>query len=123
MIYPELKSILCPDIPDLSKYSPEDSENFGFVLQLLIGPKNQEGAEAFQVTVCTPTWLSKSFNKDDIVIGRHHLILFEYNYERLLNRINKYLQQCMDETWEQVAIKVGRFGLWEFEDYPDSARD
>ncbi|MBI1276558.1 MAG: hypothetical protein GC179_00380 [Anaerolineaceae bacterium] len=123
MIYPKLKSILSPDIPDLVNYHPEDSKNFGFVLQLLIGPKHAEGMESFQVTVCTPTWMAEHFNNDEIVIGRHYLILFEFDYERLINRINKYLQLCADETWEQVAIKVGRLGLWEFEDYPDSARD
>ncbi len=123
MIHPELKHILSPDIDDLGTYYPEDAESFGFLLQLIIGPKNQEGAESFQVTVCTPAWLSRNFSKDEIVLGRHYLILFGYNYQRLINRINKYLQHCSGETWHEVALKVGRLGLWEFEGHQESARD
>jgi hypothetical protein len=117
MIYAELKSIISPDIIDLKSYFPEDPESFSFMLQLLIGPKNQDGAESFQVEVCTPQWLSQHFAEEEIIIGRHYLIVFEYNYERLINRINKYLQLCSGETWKDVAEKVGRLGLWEFEDY------
>jgi hypothetical protein len=119
MIHAELKHIISPEVDDPSSYHPEDENNFGFLLQLIIGPKNQKGEESFQVMVCTPQWLSQHFGKDEIIIGRHYLILFEYNYQRLINRINKYLQHCSDDTWHEVAIKVGRFGLWEFEDYKE----
>jgi len=123
MIYPEMKHILSPDVDDLETYCPEDAESFGFLLQLIIGPKNQKGEESFDVMVCTPKWLSQHFGKDEIILGRHYLILFEYNYQRLINHINKYLQQCSGETWHEVAVKVGKLGLWEFEDYHESAKD
>lgn len=119
MIYPKLKHVLSPDVDDLSSYYPEDPDSFGFPLQLIIGPKDEAGEESFDVMVCTPTWISRNFAKDEIIMGRHYLILFEYHYERLINRINKYLQQCSGETWQEVANKVGRLGLWEFEDYQE----
>ena len=117
MIYAELKHILSPDIADLSSYFPDDPESFGFSLQLLIGPKDQAGEESFQVTVCTPQWLSQHFPHDQIVIGRHYLIVFEYNLDRLINRIGLILQLYSGETWEEVATKISRIAYWEFEDY------
>ncbi|MBA3874361.1 MAG: immunity 8 family protein [Anaerolineae bacterium] len=117
MIYAELKHILSPDISDLSSYFPDDPESFGFSLQLLIGPKDQVGEESFQVTVCTPQWLSQQFPHDQIVIGCHYLIVFEYNLDRLINRISLILQLYSGETWQEVAMKISRIAYWEFEDY------
>lgn len=67
--------------------------------------------------VYTPRWFPDPFAKDDVVMGRHYLVIFEYDYERLINRINTYLELCSGETWQDVARKVARIGLWEFEDY------
>jgi hypothetical protein len=113
----EIKDIHSPDIPNPSTYKPANPDNFGFLIQLFIGPKDGDGSESFDIIICTPQWLSERYNKQDIIMGRHHLIVFEYNYERIIQRINKYLQHCKGETWQQVAEKVARLGLWEFEDY------
>lgn len=119
MIHAELKRILNPEIDDLQSFQPEDVANFGLTLQLFVGPKGAAGEESFQVQVCTPLWLTQYFNPDDIVIARHFLIVFEYSYERLINRINTHLASCSGETWAEVANKVGRLGLWEYEDYAE----
>ena len=117
MIYPTLKSVSSPDISDLLIYIPDIPDDFGFALDLYVGPKEQDGIESFNVIVCTPKWLTHHHNYDDIIVGRHHLILFEYDYQRLIQRIEKFLQQCSGENWAEVAAKVGRLGHWEFEDY------
>jgi Immunity protein 8 len=111
------KGHFSPDIDDLSTYSPSIPGNFGFLLQLLIGPSDQKGFESFNVMVCTPDWLVQHHNQEDVIIGRHYLIVFEYNYERIIKRIDKYLQNCTGSSWVEVAQRVGRLGRWEFEDY------
>jgi hypothetical protein len=112
-----LKEILSPDIPNLRNYQPENPQKFGFPLQLLIGPRDVEGMESFQLTVCTPMWLAEKYTPQDILIGRHLLIVFEYDFQRLLQRLRDKVESCHGETWQEVAEKVGRLALWEFEDY------
>ena len=115
-----LKGIYSTDIPDLSKYVPENNDEFGFPLRLMVGPNTEDGFESFDIMLCTPQWLADQNGQHEVIIGRHYLIVFEYNYERIINRINKFLLQCTGDTWQEVAEKVARLGRWEFEDYVDS---
>ncbi len=113
-----IKNVDSPDIrEDFHSFLPDDSENFGFYLELEIGPDNQDGSELFGVTVCTPQWLSRKYGKTDVIIGRHYLIVFEYDFDRIMERIRSYVQNCQGENWNEIAQKVGRLAHWEFEDY------
>jgi hypothetical protein len=116
---PIIKEIHSPDVSDLAKYIPIDKTNFGFLLQVMVGPEGSEGEESFDIVVCTPKWLSQNYTGEDIIIGRHRLIMFEYNYDRLINRIRTYIDSCEADSWSKVAEKIGRLGKWEFEDYQE----
>jgi hypothetical protein len=113
----ELKWVHSPDIDDLENYQPENPENFAFLLQAMIGPEGKKGEESFDIEVCTPKWLEETYELEDVVLGRHHLIVREYNYERIINSIKDFLQLCSGADWNEVAEKVARLGKWEFEDY------
>jgi hypothetical protein len=113
----EIKDMWSPDVDDLEAYQPEDSDCFGLALDLMIGPHELDGMESFQLTLCTPQWLIGKYSRDDVIIGRHFLIVFEYNYDRIVHRIRSYVEHCTGDTWHEVAEKVARLGLWEFEDY------
>lgn len=106
-----------PEIQDFYNYKPEDPEVFAFLLQISVTAENLQGEEIFDVQVCTPLWLLSKYNKDEVIIGRHLLIVFEYNFSRIKKRIVSYIESCFGETWTEVAQKVGRIGYWEFEDY------
>ncbi len=93
-----LKAIHSPDISDLIHYKPDNEDTFGLLLQLFIKPNTEEGFESFDVRVVTPKWLAETHSKHDIVIGRHYLIVFEYNYEQIVNTINKFLLGCIGST-------------------------
>lgn len=113
----ELKRVHSPDIDDLENYRPENPEKFAFLLQAMVGPEGKEGEESFDIDVCTPKWLEETYKFEDVVVGRHHFIVREYNYERIVNAIRDFLQLCSGEDWNEVAEKVARLGKWEFEDY------
>ena len=116
----KLKRVHSPDILDFSTYWPEDPANFGFLLQMRVGPDDQDGEEAFDLTVCTPKWLTQNYRLEDIVVGRHKLIVFEYDFHRLLRFLEAFCQRCTGSTWEEVAAQVSQLGRWEFESYvPD----
>ncbi|MCC6612870.1 MAG: immunity 8 family protein [Anaerolineae bacterium] len=112
-----VKAVLSPDIPDLAQYSPTEQDNFGFLLQLLIGPENGDGMESLEVTVCTPKWLATLHDSSEIIVGQHHLIVFEYDYDLLMRRVNSLVAQCDGDTWNEVALKLTRIAKWEFEDH------
>jgi hypothetical protein len=120
MMRGELKRLHSPDIYDLKNYRPEEPDNFGFLLQAMIGPANQEGEESFDMVVCTPEWLKRNHTAE-IVLGRHHLIVFEYDYEGLAGYIAAYAKKCTGESWQEIAQLLCRLGKWEFEDYREPA--
>jgi hypothetical protein len=113
----ELKRLHSPDVYDLRNFVPEIIDNFGFLLQAMIGPKGVDGEESFDIQVCTPKWLSDRQDPSDVVIGRHYLIVFGYDYDRLVNVIANFCEECSGKTWQEIAMRLDRLGKWEFEDY------
>ena len=117
MIQAEVKRLHSPDVYDLATYVPEDPENFGFLLQVMIGSVGEDGEESFDVVVCTPSWLSDRILPTKIVLGRHYLLVKQYDYTRLLQFLISFASGCRGATWDEVALRLGRLGMWEFEDY------
>ena len=113
----EVRQFHSPDIADLAGYAPPDPTSFAFLLQVMAGPKQGEGEESFDVEVCTPTWLSERLRNEGVVMGRHHLIVADYDWNRISAFITKWVANCEGDTWQQLALKLGRLGHWEFEDY------
>jgi Immunity protein 8 len=115
-----LKEFYSPDIDvSLSSYVPTSLNNFGFLARLIVGEEKLGGEESFDVMICTPQWLISNHNKSDIIIGRHHLIVFEYDYQRIFSKIKSQIEQFEFSTWDEIGLVVGRIGKWEFEDYKE----
>lgn len=112
----EIRRLHSPDIPDLATYQPVDEE-FGFLLQVIAGPAGQDGEESFDLTVCTPGWLSDKIRPSGMLVGRHLLIVCRYDYLALRHFLVDYCQHCRGDSWGEVAEQLGRLGKWEFEDY------
>ena len=117
----QLRRLHSPDVIELTTFRPEESDCFGFLLQVLAGPRGAEGEESFDVLVCTPEWLKRGHKSTDFIIGRHYLIVFEYDYDRLFKYLDEYCSRCHGETWQEIAGQLGRLGKWEFEDYKSSS--
>lgn len=113
-----LKNVYSPDIDvPLSDFFPASPDNFGFLARLIVGDGNMSGEETFDVMVCTPQWLSANHKVSDIVIGRHYIIVFEYNYLRIFSKIKSIVEGTQADSWEEIGLIIGRLGKWEFEDY------
>lgn len=117
MINAEVKYFHSPDVYDLKSWVPDDPHCFGFLLQVMAGIMDEEGADSFDFMVCTPEWLRANNNDDDVVLARHHLIVFSYDFERISTRIKELINQTGGENWSEFAEKLARHGQWEFEDY------
>jgi hypothetical protein len=117
----KLKRLHSPDVYNLEDYQPDLQDEFGFLLQAMIGPAGEEGEESFDIEVCTPKWIEKRHRVDEVVIGLHYLIVREYNYQRIVKAIERFLQGCSGKDWSEVSKKVSRLGFWEFEGYEEGA--
>lgn len=114
---PILKRLHSPDVENLEEYCPQDPNNFSFLLQVMVGPEDEEGEESFDIEVCTPEWLKTRCAREGVVIGRHLIVLEKYDYKKICKFLDSYLYGCAGESWGEVAEKISRIGKWEFEDY------
>ena len=113
----EVRGFHSPDVYDLDTWHPPDPNRFGFLLQVMVGPKGGEGEESFNIEVCTPAWLEERYQADGIVLGLHHLIVFSYDIARIKGFIIEFVSRSPGSTWQEIAAKLSRLGRWEFEDY------
>ena len=123
----EIKSYHSPDIYDLENYKPEQEDCFGFLLRIFIGPVGGKGEESLDFVVRTPRYLidahmkKKGDEADDVIFGRGYIIVFEYNFEKILDRIKKLIDSVEEDNWDVIGQKLSRYGYWEFEDYREDA--
>lgn len=104
------------DIDDLETWYPE-GESWVLGLRILAGPDDGPGEESFDVTICSPAWLSQRVRREGVVDGRHHLVVERFDWPSLRSYIERYVAQCEAGTWREIAGKLARLGHWEFEDY------
>lgn len=114
---PKLKAVHSPDAEDLESFEPSHPDNFGLLLQLSIGPEGQDGAESFDVVVCTADWLRDQAVECGIASLRHHILVDRYEWSPIRTFIETSLASIEGDSWSAVGEVVSRLGKWEFEDY------
>lgn len=115
-VIPLLKELHSPDI-DLDSYCPDDAACFGFLVQAFFGPSDGAGSESFDILVSTPKWLEREWSEDEIISGRHRLIVKCYDLNAIRRFLSNYAQHCAGSNWREAARKLARLGAWEFEGY------
>ncbi len=78
---------------------------------------DQESGETFDIEVYTPRWLLSKYEKDEVFFPKHSLIVFDYNFERIYQKLKQLIESCCGDSWEEIAEKIGKFAACEFEDY------
>ena len=66
------------DFCDVKTYCPESVDNFSLSLRVRIGLECTQGADDFEIFICTPKWLEESVW--EARWGRGLLIVREYNF-------------------------------------------
>ena len=115
----KIRHIFSPDIENLETWYPEDPDRFGFLLELIIGPADEEGEELFTFEVCTPQWLRERRETESAVFGHHRILVFDYDYRRIRQMVEGLVERTRGESWTEVATKLNRYATWEFEDYSE----
>jgi immunity protein 8 of polymorphic toxin system len=110
-VHAELKRIWTNDYEPLSSVRP-DTEDFVVYLRLEVGVAGSEGADAFDLTVCSPEWLDR---QELPLFGNNLLIVDGFDPESIQRHVAKVLGNVSGESPMEVMAKVSRFAYWEFE--------
>ncbi len=114
---PEIKGIDSPDVDDIEAPAFESLEDVYLLIQIYIGPPSSEGYEMFTVVVCTAEALKAEYNRQTPRYLRNHLLVETYDYDAVVNHIQKTCNRVVEDTWSEVAEKLNRYFRWELEDY------
>lgn len=113
----ELKAVHSPDVDDLADYRPPSDAPFSVFVELFVGPHGEPGEEGFGIVVCNGRWLDKESSLAGPLLGRHHLVVTEWDWRAIENFFRQHVASCEGDTWSDVALLVARLAHWEFEDY------
>lgn len=118
MVRAILKGLHSPDVADLERYVPAEDDRFGFLLQLLVGPEGADGEESVDVMVVTPRWLADRVGDEPMSLA-HHVLVTRYDFPTLRRWLERRVERCVGESWDEVEEQLRRLGHWEFDGYVD----
>lgn len=98
-----------------------DIEDFATpVVAYIASDKDSKGTDCFYFSIMTPKRLTKMLSETKILSGRCVFIVngpdMKTNIEIVKAKINKILEECARETWEEVALAINCFLAWEYYD-------
>ena len=102
---------------DILQYLPDDPENDGVWVRLMVGPDGSPGEESFDLLVCTPKWLQQKVESDGPQIGLHHLIVYPFDLTRAVDYLRKRIESLQVADWDEAGSMLSKIGCWEFDGY------
>ena len=112
MIQPVLKNVVLD-------WEPDAIDDFVIPAEADIGIEGEKGIEFFDFTIITPKRLKKILEENRVIDGRAIFIVneptMEANLELVKRKINEILQDCVRETWDEVAKAINRHLQWEYD--------
>jgi len=108
MIFPELRSIQSPDLEPPAL--PADTRDCEVVFRAIVGPKGEPGEEVFGFIVVTSAHLQKTA---EIVWGRGHLIVAQFDWRTVVQAIAELLVRCARPSWSEVVAELNKYFIWE----------
>ena len=117
----KLKGLDTAAIPsgDIHGFRPEDPTNFSIPVTASIGPANGEGAELFQLTIRSPGYVEPETAGKGFAFERGTLILERWDPDLAERAIGDLCRRTEGYFWQEVAQRLTRYLLWEFEDYQE----
>ena len=118
-MHAELRSLHSPDL-DLQHETPADPEDFTILVQAFIGQAGKPGEDAFSFQVCTPRSLEDTARRQlakGFWFARNLLVLERYDYQVLCRAIIGLCRSTSGRSWDEISVKLSRWGAWEFEEY------
>lgn len=114
----ELRRVHSPDVVDLVRWQP-DGPVFAVLLQLMVGPAGGPGEESFDVLVRSVEHARAQVGQDGALWTQHTLLVEEWAWPALLERLRRRVSAASGPSWEDVARRLAAWTRWELEDYRD----
>lgn len=104
-----------PDIEQVWKWQPDDPKKVYFLLEIEIGLQGKNGSDLFQLIIATPNALADiPFSS---MFGRGILIVKRYGWPEVQVAIEEILEKCQGDEWINVASKLNKYFIWEYDDH------
>jgi hypothetical protein len=111
-----VRYFISPDV-DLENFRPDDPDDFSFLLQAIVGPKDAEGDESLEFNVCTLASLTSTVSSERVFFGRSLVIVGTSKISEILDSVRSAVERVEGASWAEVAERLTRLGYYEFEDY------
>lgn len=117
VVRPELRRLVAIELGvPLKEYDPANPDCVGLMVDAYIGSEGIPGEDIFEFLVRTPRYLLTEVTQKGPIFGRNLVLLPRYTYELLWKCISELCLQIEGPDWETVALRLGRYGLWEYDD-------
>ena len=117
----DLKSLDSVDAPaGIATFKPDDSETFAITIGAVVGPSDGPGGELFYFSACTAGWLRANPPEKGFAFLHGHILLSHWDPDLVHRAISDLCHRTVGGDWNEVAIKLSRYGSWEFEDYREA---
>jgi hypothetical protein len=85
-----------------------------------IGPDDGPGIELFYFEVCSPRWIEVNASEKGFEFMHSYLVLNRWSSDLVQRAIGDLCRRTEGADWREVAVKLSRYGSWEFEDYREA---
>lgn len=113
----KLKSVFLLESGNFADYKPSVPNNFHVTASLTIGPEDREVGSDYSIEICTPLWLDHHIQQSGPVVGRHMLVVNDFDAGEIRHRIENIISQCEVGSEAETQNRLGRFFFWDFEDF------
>lgn len=108
------------DMHPLEHWTPEPGKPIDFWMSVTLGP-NADGGHDYQLRVASPdAALAEG------AAALHHIVLVErdsYDFDQVIEAIEKAIADCARPTFEEAAVALSRYFLWEYADHKFADED
>lgn len=116
----EIKSHIIIDnlfiLPEL--YTPNNINEFNIKFSFSIGPKNENSEEIFTVKISNSCFQENIvYSDNDIFFKKGCIEINRYDYKRIMNAVEKYINNINLHHWNEIVNELRKVFLWEFENY------
>lgn len=110
-----LDGIYSPDLPSGYGELPANPSNCWVVVQADIGSVGSLGADCFTMYVTTPLFLEGCVNQAGHQMGRGLIVVPEFDWDVVEQAILETCAALEGENWAELAEKLSRYFLYEYE--------